>query len=698
LAGGSLTRADIEAWNTEHLDAAATHWTSTAQAWEEHYTTIHNGMTRPGGTIWEGAGADAAAERSWTDLVTVRGAADALHSASGHATNGSGDVAWAKRQALNAIAEAEEDGFTVGQDLSVKDTSMPSLLSGGEDRQSKAKEHAHAIQAAVQQLVDTDKRAADRIHGALSPLNGLTFPGQGDGKHDPTVKAVDYHPGEKPGDKPGGKPDEKPPAATDPNGLASLLLPPEKPDGATQAKPGDKPPANAMDLIAAEQAKRDAAAAAAQPGTGPLTPLDALAGKDGKPAADPRYTKNPLLAPIVAADPSVVDQQRAKVDAAQRAVDAAQAKADASVNQSITTGPYNGHDLNNSNPLARELFDARHNLTEQTKLLQDMNAAAAETGGHQVPVPALPENADRQAFAPGPSLAERAATEVPEGLTTGSRVIHDITGGLVPDVAKGIHTGTHWGEASAADRAQLIGDAAGMVPLPGMKIAGEALEHGLTHYGAEALAHGAPPVVGSHVPVSGEHGGSVHTPDAPVTGDHGVIGHGGDVAAPSGGGHGDGLNHVNVEAGSAGNWNHELNNPQPNTHYTVDGQFQYTTDHLGRSTEMEAPLALGDADRNGYQQLIAGGSDRLPGDHGGHTFGVQFGAPGEAINITAMDGQLNLRGYAGLESEWKSMIQSGHEVYVKVNAEYPGSSMRPDAYSVRTYVDGKLYSTRDFDN
>lgn len=77
---------------------------------------------------------------------------------------------------------------------------------------------------------------------------------------------------------------------------------------------------------------------------------------------------------------------------------------------------------------------------------------------------------------------------------------------------------------------------------------------------------------------------------------------------------------------------------------------------------------------------------------------MQFGAPGEAINITAMDGQLNLRGYAGLESEWKSMIQSGHEVYVKVNAEYPGSSMRPDAYSVRTYVDGKLYSTRDFDN
>jgi len=193
LASGSLTRADIEAWSTEHLDTAATHWSSTAQAWEEHFTTIHSGMTRPGGTTWDGAGADAAAERSWADLVTVRGAADALHSASAHATTGSGDVAWAKRQALNAIVEAEEDGFTVGQDFSVKDTSMPSLLSDGEDRQSKAKEHAHAIQTAVQQLVDADKQTADRIHGALSPLNGVTFPGhEGDGKHDATMQAVDF--------------------------------------------------------------------------------------------------------------------------------------------------------------------------------------------------------------------------------------------------------------------------------------------------------------------------------------------------------------------------------------------------------------------------------------------------------------------------------------------------------------------------
>lgn len=527
-AGHSLTRSDIEAWSTEHLDTAAAHWSTTAQDWEDHFTTIHNGTLRPGGSTWEGAGADAAAERSWGDLVKVRGAADALHAALGHATNGSGDIAWAKQRVLNAIAEAEEDGFTVGSDFSV--TVKPSLLRSPEGRQAKATEHAHDIEAAVRGLVAADKEVGDRIGGALAPLGQLNFPDDG-GKHDPTVRVVDNRV-EKPGDGTGqpadgkdGHPDGKPAGAADPNGLAALLLPPQKPDGATAPKPGDKPPANAMDLIAAEQAKRDATAAA-KPGTAPLTPLDALAGKDGKPAADPRYTKNPLLAPIVAADPSVLDQQRAKVDAAQRAVDAAQAKVDASVNQAITSGPYNGHDLNDSNPLARELFDARHNLIEQRNLLQDMNAAAAETGGHQVPVPALPEHADRQAFAPGPSLAERA----PQEFADSNRAVHELTGGLVPDLFQDHHTATHWSEATPAERAQLIADAAGLVPLPGMKLGAEGLEH-LAGPAADAFLHEAPPVVTHGL----THDAAPVAPHAPVdvpVAPHGSIGYGGDAAPP----------------------------------------------------------------------------------------------------------------------------------------------------------------------
>ena len=165
--GGALTRSDIEAWNTTHLEAAATHWRSTAAHWEGHFETIHTGMLRPGGTDWEGTAADAAAERSWGDLVKVRGAGDALYTAAGHATTGAGDIAWAKRQVLDAIAEAEEAGFTVGQDFSVTDKSW-SLLRSAAARQQQAQAFATEISARVQALVAIDQAVAtDHIGAAL---------------------------------------------------------------------------------------------------------------------------------------------------------------------------------------------------------------------------------------------------------------------------------------------------------------------------------------------------------------------------------------------------------------------------------------------------------------------------------------------------------------------------------------------------
>lgn len=185
---GALTRSDIEAWDTTHLDAAAAHWRSTAARWEGHYETIHTGMLRPGGTAWEGTAADAAAERSWADLVKVRGAGDALYTAAGHATNGAGDIAWAKRQVLDAITEAEEAGFTVGQDFSVTDKSSGGLLRSTADRQQQAQGFATEISTRVQALAALDKQVASRITTALAPLESLRFGESTD--HNGTVQAM----------------------------------------------------------------------------------------------------------------------------------------------------------------------------------------------------------------------------------------------------------------------------------------------------------------------------------------------------------------------------------------------------------------------------------------------------------------------------------------------------------------------------
>jgi hypothetical protein len=169
------TRAQIEAWSVEHLETAARDWTDAAAAWEHHFTTIHTETLRPGGTVWEGDAADAAADRTWADVVKVRGAADHLHRGASVAREGAGDLVWAKRQAVQAITEAEEAGFTVADDLSVSDPTTTMLMRGWDARQELAREHAAEIASRARALATMDTAVAGKITGALAPLHKVSF-------------------------------------------------------------------------------------------------------------------------------------------------------------------------------------------------------------------------------------------------------------------------------------------------------------------------------------------------------------------------------------------------------------------------------------------------------------------------------------------------------------------------------------------
>ena len=72
----SLTLAQIQAWDTDHLDAAAAHWIATANRWRDGFTAVSSGISRPGGTTWEGAAAEAASARTERDRVQVLGLVD----------------------------------------------------------------------------------------------------------------------------------------------------------------------------------------------------------------------------------------------------------------------------------------------------------------------------------------------------------------------------------------------------------------------------------------------------------------------------------------------------------------------------------------------------------------------------------------------------------------------------------------------
>lgn len=170
-------------WDTEHLYRAATDWVSTAEHWEDTFESLHRGMLSPGGTVWEGAAADAAQERSFADLVKVRGLSDTLLNAAGVARRGADQLDYLKRQAIESINNARAAGFTVGEDLSVTDASAYSGLRIGLVRQ-----HAAMIATRAARLSAADGDIAAKIASVTTELNGSGFAESPESK---TVQALD---------------------------------------------------------------------------------------------------------------------------------------------------------------------------------------------------------------------------------------------------------------------------------------------------------------------------------------------------------------------------------------------------------------------------------------------------------------------------------------------------------------------------
>lgn len=167
---GVPSLSEIQAWDVAHLEGAATDWTATAERWESSFTSIHRLTVSPGGTVWEGAAAEAAQERAFADLVQVRGLADVLHESSAIARRGAEILDAAKRSVLDAVEEASDAGYVVGEDLSVTPP------RAGVTAAAQAQVYAVEIQQRAAQLAAHDAALAAKITVASAPLNGVTFP------------------------------------------------------------------------------------------------------------------------------------------------------------------------------------------------------------------------------------------------------------------------------------------------------------------------------------------------------------------------------------------------------------------------------------------------------------------------------------------------------------------------------------------
>lgn len=502
---GVPSRSDVEAWDSSDLDAAATRWRTVAGALESAFEQHRQNILTPGGTTWEGDAKDAALDRVTADTSVVRRQGDMHREVADIATRGSEDIRGARSRVLEAIAEAEQDDFTVGEDLSVTDNRAYDEETAAA-RMTAATEHAEFIRWRAEQLVATDALIGQQLQANAAELEGIRFEGERDGNEtDPTIRLVDNKT-EDPGSQAessehrdaGSLPKESAGSWQDmlvPEGTAEES---ENPNAAAESpleamlgegKTTEEQQPSSLDGALTEVAGKPVEA----PPTAVERILNQHAG-NGK-GEERRYTQHPLEAPIVGADPSVIGDQQATVDAAHESVASAQAALDDALARSTVAGAGAGPTRDQLDALGQALFDARSEVTSQTEVLENLTAAAGEVGQGRVPIPALPENADVQAFPQEPSV-----------FAEGSRALSEGSLGLIPDVAHDVDVFTNWSEHSVEDRVGAVLDVAGAAPIPGGKFVTEGLEHAVDAFNA-----------GRHVDdvLDAGSAGTHHLPDAP---------------------------------------------------------------------------------------------------------------------------------------------------------------------------------------
>jgi hypothetical protein len=166
------TLSQIRNWDTEHLSQAAEDWEAEAQRWE---TTYEQDYQRVAETDWQGRGREAALERAGLDLVKVRGPAWQLREAATAARYGFAQQNGAKELALDAVADAEQAGFSPTEDLSVTDRQTGGSAATRAARQAQAQALAAQIRHRAALLVASNQEIAAKITAAAGNIGGFRF-------------------------------------------------------------------------------------------------------------------------------------------------------------------------------------------------------------------------------------------------------------------------------------------------------------------------------------------------------------------------------------------------------------------------------------------------------------------------------------------------------------------------------------------
>lgn len=185
------TKSQLESWQSTHLEDAASQWRVSAAESEDLLDQHRASIAAPGGTDWIGDAKDAASLRATADVAVVGHQNSVQRSAAEIAERGAGDVRAAQQAVVQSIAEAETDGFAVGESLSVLDD-RPRDSATASARDAAAAEHAEDIRWHAERLVQTDELVGRQLVQKAMELQGIRFDGEGPASEDATIRAVDF--------------------------------------------------------------------------------------------------------------------------------------------------------------------------------------------------------------------------------------------------------------------------------------------------------------------------------------------------------------------------------------------------------------------------------------------------------------------------------------------------------------------------
>jgi hypothetical protein len=173
--GGPMTRSRIEAFDqtAQVLTDLARLLRAGAQQLQDAITAYVWQVNTPNGVEWDGHAAVEAFDTATIDEAATIRADSHAHDMADVAERGGDYLRGARESTLEAIAQAEDDGFTVREDLSVGDNLSPRSAARRAARLQAALAHRDYIRHCAARLEAENARIAARLNAGAAELAGM---------------------------------------------------------------------------------------------------------------------------------------------------------------------------------------------------------------------------------------------------------------------------------------------------------------------------------------------------------------------------------------------------------------------------------------------------------------------------------------------------------------------------------------------